>query len=115
MTLFIANDAFMNMNKPVLLILSSLAVFGCDNAIEEYDPERPAMVIGQDAAPVRQQPGRHSMLNTRLKPGTRIKVMAKFCTEEGQPGNRTMQTWYRIRIDASSTGWCHGRHIKIDR
>ena len=102
------------MSKLELFSLFSLAILlGCDKSIEEYDPERPAVVIGQDAAAVRQQPGRHSLLNTHLKPGTRIEVMAKFRMEAGRPGDATMQIWYRIRIDASSTGWCHGEHIEI--
>ena len=101
------------MAKLLLCFLSSLFILACDNGIEEYEPERAARVVGKEAVPVRQQPGRHSVVNTHLEPGTIIKVMAKFCIDVGKRGASTMETWYRIRIDASSTGWCQAAHIQL--
>ena len=103
----------MYMAKITLFFLLSLFILGCDNGIEEYDPERAARVVGQEDLPVRQQPGWHSPVNTHLKPGTPVKVMAKFCIDAGKRGESKMETWYRIRIDASSTGWCQAVDIQL--
>ena len=101
------------MAKLPIIFLLSLFILGCDNGIEEYDLERAARVVGKKAVPVRQQPGRHSVVNTHLAPGTIIKVMAKFCIDVGKRGASTIETWYRIRIDASSTGWCQAVYIQL--
>ena len=111
--MFTGVNALVYMAQLLLSFLLSLFILGCDNGIEEYDPERAAKVVGQEGVPVRQQPGRHSVVNTHLEPGTIIKVMAKFCIDAGRRGESKMETWYRIRIDASSTGWCQAAHIQL--
>ncbi len=113
LTLFTGVNALVYMAQLLLSFLSSLFILGCDNGIEEYDPERAAKVIGQKDVPVLQQPGRHSLVNTHLEPGAVIKVMAKFRMDAGNRGESKTETWYRIRIDSSSTGWCQAEHIQL--